>query len=165
MVIIQYILMAIFAFIIIVADQITKYLVVLRIPINTDVDAVPGLFHLTYVKNTGAAFSLMQGQRWFLILIVAILVTLVIWEFSRKYFPFTNFERWCITAIIAGGVSNNLIDRFLFGYVVDMIELEFVRFAVFNIADCFVVCGCILFMTHLVFFNDKFWHNIISEKK
>jgi len=75
--------------------------------------------------------------------------------------PFTDLERWCIVAIFAGGLGN-LIDRVRLGYVVDMIEVEFMRFAVFNVADCFITCGCIALMVHLAFFNRAFWK---EEKK
>jgi signal peptidase II len=55
-----------------------------------------------------------------------------------------------------------MIDRLRLGYVVDMIELEFMRFAVFNVAYCFITCGCIAMMVSLIFFNKEFWK---EEKK
>ena len=75
--------------------------------------------------------------------------------------PFTYFERFCIASVYAGGLGN-MIDRLRLGYVVDMVEVEFMNFAVFNLADCFITCGCILLMIHLVFFNKEFWK---EEKK
>ena len=85
----------------------------------------------------------------------------IIWEFSQKRMPFTTWERWCIAAVYAGGLGN-MIDRLRFGYVVDMIEVEFMNFPVFNVADCFITCGCILLIAHLVLFNRDFWK---EEKK
>jgi len=70
-------------------------------------------------------------------------------------------ERWCIAAIYGGGLGN-MIDRVRMGYVVDMIETTFVEFPVFNVADCFITCGCILLIVHLVLFNKAFWKD---EKK
>ena len=75
--------------------------------------------------------------------------------------PFTGFDRWCIAAIWAGGLGN-MIDRLRLGYVVDMIEVEFMQFPVFNVADCFITCGCFALLISLVFFNRKFWKD---EKK
>ena len=75
--------------------------------------------------------------------------------------PFTTPERWCNAAIYGGGLGN-IIDRVRLGYVVDMIETEFIRFPVFNVADCFITCGCIALLIHLVFFNRNFWK---EEKK
>ena len=82
-------------------------------------------------------------------------------KFSGKKMPFTTLERWCIAAVYAGGLGN-MIDRLRLGYVVDMIEVEFIRFPVFNVADCFITCGCILLMLHLIFCNREFWKD---EKK
>ena len=75
--------------------------------------------------------------------------------------PFTTLERWCIVAIYGGGIGN-IIDRLRFGYVIDMIEVEFMDFAVFNIADSFITCGAILLLAHLILFNKEFWK---EEKK
>ena len=77
-------------------------------------------------------------------------------EFSKKRLPLKNFERWCIVAVFAGGLGN-MIDRLRFGYVVDMIKTEFMNFPVFNVADSFITCGCILLLVHLFFFNREFW--------
>ena len=163
--IMQYILMSLFAIFLISVDQLSKCLTVANIPLHGEINAIPGLFHFTYVQNTGAAFSMMSGSRWFFVIVVSILLIAVIWEFYKQSMPFKPFERWCIVAIVAGGISNNLIDRAFLGYVVDMIEIEFVNFAVFNVADCFVVCGCILLMIHLIFFNKEFWKETKEQDK
>jgi len=152
----QFILMGIFAFAVVAVDQITKLLVVNGIPLHTSVDAIPGLFRLTYVQNTGAAFSAFQGMQWLFLLVFVLFTVAIVWEFSKKRWPFTNLERWCIAAVYAGGLGN-MIDRLRLGYVVDMIELEFMTFPVFNVADCFITCGVILLLVHLIFFNREFW--------
>ena len=151
-----YLWMGIFAAVVVVLDQISKFLVVESIPLYGFVEAIPGLFHLTYVQNIGAAFSMLQGQQWLFALLFAVLTVAIVWEFSKKRLPFTTFERWCLVAIYAGGLGN-MIDRLRLGYVVDMIAVDFMEFAVFNVADSFVTCGCILLMVHLVFFNRDFW--------
>ena len=141
---------------IVAADQITKILVLQNIPLYGSVDAVPGLFHFTYVQNTGAAFSSFQGMRWLFVGLFVILTAALIFEYFFKPMPFNKFERFCIAAVYAGGLGN-VIDRIRLGYVVDMIEVDFVRFAVFNVADIFVTCGCIVLAVSLIFFNKKFW--------
>ena len=157
----QYLLMALFAAGIVGLDQFTKYLVVANIPLHTEIPAIPGLFHLTYVQNTGAAFSSFQGMRWLFILIFLLFTAAIIWEFSKKRMPFSSFDRWCIAAIFGGGLGN-IIDRMRLGFVVDMFETEFITFPVFNIADCFISCGCIALLVSLIFFNKNFWKD---EKK
>lgn len=157
----MYILMLLFVALAVAADQITKLWVLQAIPLHTQVDAIPGLFHLTYVQNTGAAFSSFQGQRWLFALIFVVFTVAVVWEFSKKRLPFSTFDRWCIAAIFAGGLGN-MIDRIRLGYVVDMICVDFMEFPVFNVADCFITCGCIALMVSLIFFNKEFWKD---EKK
>lgn len=156
-----YLFMAVFAGLIVAADQLTKYLVVARIPLYTTVDVLPGLFSLTYVQNDGAAFSMLEGQQWLFALIFLIFTVLLIWEFCKKTLPLKKFEYWCIAAVYAGGLGN-MIDRIRLGYVVDMIKTEFINFPVFNVADIFITCGCIALMVHLIFFNKEFWKD---EKK
>ncbi len=146
---------------IVAADQVTKLLVLQNIPLYGSVDAIPGLFHFTYVQNTGAAFSSFQGMRWLFVALFVILTAALIFEYFKKPMPFNKFERFCIAAVYAGGLGN-IIDRVRLGYVVDMIEVDFVRFAVFNVADIFVTCGCIALAVSLIFFNKNFWK---EEKK
>ena len=152
----QYILMALMALGITFADQVTKYLTVANIPLFQKVDVLDGLFHLTYVQNTGAAFSSFEGMMWLFALIFGLFTAAILWEFWKKAMGFTNFERWCIVAIWAGGLGN-MIDRLRLGYVVDMVYLDFIRFPVFNVADIFITCGCLILLVHLVFFNRDFW--------
>ena len=152
----QALFMILFAAGIAVADQISKALVLTYIPLHAEVAVLPGVVGLTYVRNYGAAFSSFQGMQWLFALIFAVFTVLVVWEYRKKSMPFTPLERWCIAAIYGGGLGN-MIDRVRFGYVVDMIETTFMEFPVFNVADCFITCGCILLMAHLVLFNKNFW--------
>ena len=157
----QYIPMILFALGIVAADQFTKYLTVANIALHGHVDVWPGVVGLTYVQNTGAAWSSFEGMIWLFALVFAVLTVAIVWEFSKKRLPFTNLERWCIAVIYGGGLGN-MIDRLRLGFVVDMIETEFIEFPVFNVADCFITCGCILLLIHLFLFNKDFWK---EEKK
>ena len=155
---IKYIL---FIIAIVLADQWTKWIVVENIPLYGRVEFWPGVLSWTYTKNTGAAWSMLEGQRWLFILIFAVLTVLLLLEYFKFSMPFTTLERWLIAAIYAGGLGN-IIDRVRLGYVVDMIHTDFMDFPVFNVADCFITCGCIGLMLHLIFFNKAFWK---EEKK
>ena len=157
----QFVLFSMFAAGIVAADQWTKYLTVANIGLYQDVEFIPGLLGLTYVQNTGAAFSSFEGQQWLFALIFSVFTVAVLWEYRKKSMPFSNFERWCIAAIYGGGLGN-MIDRVRLGYVVDMIETKFMKFPVFNVADCFITCGCAAMLVSLVFFNKEFWK---EEKK
>ena len=145
-----------FVYGIVAADQLTKYLAVANIALYENVPFIPGLLQLTYVQNTGAAFSSFEGQQWLFALVFLAFTGMILWEYFKKPMPFTRLERWCIAAIYAGGLGN-MIDRVRLGYVVDMIEVEFISFPVFNVADCFITCGCVLLIAHLILFNKDFF--------
>ena len=157
----QYILMLLMAGGMVAADQLTKLWVVQNIALYEQIPVLPGLFSLTYIQNRGAAWGSFQGMIWLFALIFLVFTGLVVWEFSKKRMPFTGFDRWCIAAVWAGGLGN-MIDRIRLGFVVDMIQTDFISFPIFNVADCFITCGCIALIIHLVFFNKEFWK---EEKK
>ena len=146
---------------VVAADQFTKYLTLANIPLHADVPFIPGFLGFTYVQNTGAAFSSFEGQQWLFAAIFVVLTAAILWEYFKSPMPFNKFERWCIVSIYAGGLGN-MIDRIRLGYVVDMIETQFMRFPVFNVADCFITCGCFAMLFSLVFINKEFWK---EEKK
>lgn len=152
----QYFLMALFAAGIVAADQFTKYLTVDTIPLHGMMPGIDGLFHLTYVQNPGAAFSSFEGMQWLFALVFLVFTGFLVWALLSLTMGFSAFEYWCLVAVWAGGLGN-MIDRLRFSYVVDMIELDFMQFPVFNVADCFVTCGCIALIVHLLFFNKGFW--------
>ena len=152
----KFLAFSLFAAGIVAADQITKYLTVANIALYEDVPFIPGFLRFTYVQNTGAAFSSFSGMQWLFALIFTVFTVLILWEYFKKPMPFSKFDRWCIAAIYGGGLGN-MIDRVRLGYVVDMIETTFMEFPVFNVADCFITCGCIAMMVHLVLFNKEFW--------
>ena len=156
-----YIFMLLFAAGAVALDQWTKALTVANIPLYDRVPVWDGVFHLTYVQNTGAAFSSFEGQQWLFALIFLLFTAAIVYDLVKKYMPFSRFERWCVAAIYAGGLGN-MIDRVRLGYVVDMIAVEFIDFPVFNVADSFITCGCVALVVSLVLFNKEFWKD---EKK
>ena len=95
-------------------DQLTKYLTVARIPLHTQVEVLPGVVGLTYVRNTGAAFSSFEGMQWLFALIFVVFTGWLVWEYFKKPLPFTRLERFCIAAIYGGGLGN-MIDRLRMG--------------------------------------------------
>lgn len=127
-------------------DRITKALV-MRLPRDTSVTSpqfgLPGVFSIRYVENTGVAFSLLRGSGARTTILTALLiVAAVAWLIARP----DNQPRWMRVGLwmVVGGGFGNLYDRVFYGHVIDFIDLEFMRFAVFNVADIFIVCGGIL---------------------
>ena len=152
----KFLKLSLFAGAIALVDQITKYFTVANIALSQDVELIPGFLGLTYLRNTGAAFSSFEGMQWLFALIFLVFTLGICYEYFKKPMPFIGLERWCIAAIYGGGLGN-MIDRVRLGYVVDMIETKFMDFPVFNVADCFITCGVILLLVHLAFFNKAFW--------
>jgi len=133
---------------VIAADQVLKFWTVANIPLNAapedEIPMIPGLVHLTYIRNTGAAFGMMQGGRWLFLLLLAAFCVLVVWAIRTNKLT-DEFQR--ILAVLAvGGAIGNGIDRAAYGYVVDMFEVEFMNFAVFNLADAVLCVACFLFV-------------------
>lgn len=146
-----YALLVAFAAVIVILDQVVKYLVVQHIPLGGIVPVWPGVIHLTYVKNTGMSFSLLEGQRWFFVVMTVVILVVLVLAVQRKWVRHP-LGLWALAAI-AGGAVGNFIDRLLLGYVIDMFEVEFMRFAVFNVADSFLVCGAIALVVYALFFD------------
>lgn len=133
------------AVILIGLDQWTKYLATVHLaPVGVH-PFLPGIMELRYVRNDGAAFSLLANAAWgriFLIIVTAFaLAALAVWFIRKK--PSSWWERWTFILIFSGG-TGNLIDRILHGSVVDFFATTFIDFAIFNVADCFVCIGAAL---------------------
>lgn len=145
--------LAAFAAGIVALDQWTKALVIQHIPYGGKVPVVDGLFHLTYVRNSGAAFSMLTGMRWLFLVLLLVFFALIGFLVYKGFFT-GRAELWCLAAI-GGGALGNAVDRAVSGAVVDMIEVEFMRFAVFNVADSFITCGAIALVVCILFFRKK----------
>ncbi|BAY76217.1 signal peptidase II [Nostoc sp. DSM 114161] len=129
------------AFIAFFLDQITKYWVVQTFSLEQTVPLLPGIFHLTYVTNTGAAFSLLSGKvewlRWLSLGVSLVLIGLALFG------PTLNLWDQLGYGLILGGAMGNGIDRFVLGYVVDFLDFRLINFAVFNVADSFISIGIV----------------------
>lgn len=124
-------------------DQITKYLATVYLaPVGT-MPFLPGVMQLMYVLNDGAAFSLLAGNRIFLIAVTSLALLALLWYLFCSKKVTNRWERLALVLILSGGIGN-LIDRILHGYVVDFFAVTFMDFAVFNVADCYVTVGVIL---------------------
>lgn len=147
-------LYALLAAALVAADQLVKYLVRTYIPLGESIPFLPHIMDLTYVQNTGAAFSLFQEHTWILTLVslaasVALAVILAGKRVTRH-----PLGRSLVAVVLAGAVGN-LIDRALLGFVTDMFETTFINFAVFNVADICVVVGGIGFCLYYLLLFDK----------
>lgn len=136
-----------------VLDQLVKYLVKTNIPLGGRVDFIPHVLDLTHIHNEGAAFSMLTGARWFFVVLTVAFVAFALWVLLKKKITHP-LGRWTMVLVVAGALGN-LIDRAIYGYVVDMFEVLFMNFAIFNVADIFVVVGGIGFCIYYGFLHDK----------
>ena len=127
-------------------DQISKTIVTKLIDINNGVEIIKNFFYLTYTHNTGAAFSILTGQRILLILI-AVAILIIIFNYIRKNKVEGKLDKLAFSLII-GGSLGNLLDRIVRGYVVDFIDVKIFGydFPIFNLADTFIVIGVFLLL-------------------
>lgn len=144
---------AILTVLLVLGDQLVKLVVRTHIPLGGSVPFIPHLLELTYVQNTGAAFSLLRQHTWLLTLISAAVV-LVMCALIVKGFFRNALGRWSAALVLAGGMGN-LIDRAVFGYVTDMFQTTFMDFAVFNVADCCITIGVPLLFLYVWFFTGR----------
>lgn len=136
-----------FSGVIIGLDQLMKFWTVENFFIGQEQNLIPNVFSLTYLQNTGGAFSLLEGQRIFFI-IISIVAVIVVVYFLHKYLRESKWLTIGLSLFLAGAVGN-FIDRFRLGYVVDMFQLDFVNFPIFNIADMALTIGVALIIVYL----------------
>lgn len=140
----------IFAALIFAVDQLTKALVKMHMAPNQSIPVIDNILHLTYVQNTGAAFSLLKGRVFFFVVVSFAVIAVIVYYLIRlpkekKLFKFT-------LALVLGGAFGNLVDRLRFGYVVDFIDFRI--WPVFNVADSSVVIG-VLLLLYLVMYDSE----------
>ena len=141
------------AALLVILDQATKFYIRATMAVGATKVLIPNWLGLNYVQNTGAAFSSFDQYTTILAVISLVVSLLLILAIACKWMRHP-FGRFTLMLILAGAVGN-LIDRFFMGYVTDMIQVLFVKFAVFYVADIFVVVGAILLVIYVLFLWDR----------
>ncbi len=135
-------------------DQLLKQWVTTHLELGQSAPLLPGVVRLTRLHNTGAAWSSFSGKTGLLTAVTIVLMAAVVWLVVKKIIR----HPLGLTAamLVLGGGVGNMIDRVFRGYVVDMFNLEFISYPIFNLADCFVVIGVILGAVYYLWFYDKY---------
>ena len=132
-------------------DQILKLLVTSNMQPNSGFTVIKGFLNIFYIQNRGAAFGMLQNQRWFFItatLAVSIVMIYALFKYKQH-----NFFSYAAVTLIVGGGFGNLIDRVLHSYVIDYIYVSFFP-PIFNFADCCVTVGTVFLIIHILFYSD-----------
>ncbi len=124
-------------------DQISKILVRMYLNLYNDIELIPNFFSLIYVKNDGAAFSILEGKTIFFIIITIIALIGIIYYIKGKDLKKIDY---IIYGMLIGGIIGNLIDRIIYGSVTDFISFTILNkpMPIFNLADTFICIGCII---------------------
>ena len=141
-------LYAILAVLLVLADQAVKFAVRANIGPGQSIPFIPYVMDLTYVRNTGAAFSILSRHTWLLTLTSAVVVLVMCWLIVKGFFQ-NALGRWAAVLVLAGGMGN-LIDRAVFGFVTDMFKTTFIDYPVFNFADCCITVGVPLLFVYVL---------------
>ena len=122
-------------------DQWTKYLASTILRRLESFSLISGVFELRYLENRGAAFGIMQNRQ-----------TVILYLYQKM--PFTPHYRplRICAVLLASGAVGNMIDRVKLDYVVDFFYFRLIDFPIFNVADCYVVIACILFVVLILFY-------------
>jgi len=137
----------------IVLDQLVKWAVVSNIKLGEVKGFIPSIMSLTYLQNTGAAFSILENQQWLFTIITLLVIGGAIWYLIKNI----KGSFWLIsglTLIIAGGLGN-FIDRLRQGFVVDMFQVDFINFAIFNVADSYLTIGVLVLIVMMLKEEDN----------
>lgn len=126
--------------VVIILDQVTKILAVKYLMPIVSYPIIKDVIHLTYVENKGAAFGMLQNHRWIFMIISTILMAVIILFVVRNKNHLHPLMMTGLSFVVGGGIGN-MIDRTIYGYVVDFIDFTLIDFAVFNVADSFVCIG------------------------
>lgn len=130
-------------------DQWVKWWIVNDLSLGETKNLIPGVLSLNHIRNTGAAWSMLEGKMWLFavitIIAVIVIVTLMI-KNQRKG------SRWLMIglSLILAGAIGNFIDRVRLGYVVDMFQTDFMNFPIFNVADITLVCGVVCILIYII---------------
>lgn len=131
-------------------DQYTKCLAV-KYLVGNSINIIDGVFQLTYVENTGAAFGVLKGGIVIFTVITIIVLALIIYAYF-KYLRDDKFKALRILSIfIIAGAIGNFIDRIVNGYVVDFMRITFIDFPVFNVADLYVSWSAVIVFILMIF--------------
>ena len=137
----------------VVIDQLIKYIVNSSIELGGRREFIPHILSLTHIRNQGAAWSIMEGQKWFLV-VMPILIIVAAFVFMYKYRNGSKLMLTSLSLVMGGGIGN-LIDRIRMNEVIDYLKCELFNFPIFNFADICVVVGAAMFCIYMLFIEGK----------
>lgn len=143
----DFLLLAILVFI----DQITKYFADLYLKDNLPIQIIEGVFELNYLENRGAAFGMLQNQKFFFVFIAIIILAVIVYVLFKTPNQKKYVKLHIALVCVAGGAIGNMIDRLRLDYVIDFLYFSLINFPIFNVADIYVTLSAIYLVILLLF--------------
>ncbi|MCQ2910772.1 MAG: signal peptidase II [Clostridia bacterium] len=141
--------------ILLIIDQVAKWLVKASLQPSSIYGVIKYIFSFTYVENRGCAFGMFNTGTFYLIIFTLLVIIALLYEYMKNIRYSSSIVLKQSFILLLAGAIGNLIDRVCRGYVIDFINLEFVDFAVFNLADCYICIGCALIVIYILFVMNR----------
>ena len=138
---------------VVLADQGLKNYIVSNYTVGEVHQIIPGILSFNYLQNDGAAWNILTRQMWLFYAISVIAIAVCLYFLFNKKYKNALFDVGL--ALVLGGIIGNFIDRLHLKYVVDMLQLDFINFNIFNIADSAITTGVLIIFIYLIVFADK----------
>lgn len=164
---IKHVLFGVFGLILLLfSDQATKCLATHYLKDSEGYAILKDVFELQYLENHGAAFGIMQGQRFLLLLITALILVVLAYLFIRLQSDKRFFWLEILDVFLCAGAIGNMIDRFIYGYVIDFLYFKLINFPIFNVADIYVtVSVAIVFILVCFYYKDEDFSLLLKRKE
>ena len=148
--------------ILVIADQLTKHLAVVRLKNQAAYNLINGILEFNYLENRGAAFGVLQNQKYFFVFVALIFIGVIVFVLIKVPTQKKYYSLNILLVMIAAGAVGNMIDRVRYDYVVDFIYLVCIQFPIFNMADIYVTTSTVILVFHILFVYKTNDFNFLS---
>lgn len=148
--------------ILVIADQLTKHLAVVRLKNQAAYNLINGILEFNYLENRGAAFGVLQNQKYFFVFVALIFIGVIVFVLIKVPTQKKYYSLNILLVMIAAGAVGNMIDRVQYDYVVDFIYLVCIQFPIFNVADIYVTTATVILVFQILFVYKTNDFNFLS---
>lgn len=148
--------------ILVIADQLTKHLAVVRLKNQAAYNLINGILEFNYLENRGAAFGVLQNQKYFFVFVALIFIGVIVFILIKVPTQKKYYSLNILLVMIAAGAVGNMIDRVRYDYVVDFIYLVCIQFPIFNVADIYVTTATVILVFQILFVYKTNDFNFLS---
>ena len=148
--------------ILVIADQLTMHLAVVRLKNQAAYNLINGILEFNYLENRGAAFGVLQNQKYFFVFVALIFIGVIVFVLIKVPTQKKYYSLNILLVMIAAGAVGNMIDRVRYDYVVDFIYLVCIQFPIFNVADIYVTTATVILVFQILFVYKTNDFNFLS---